>query len=763
MPRYRVTVVDVNREKIAQWNSEELPIYEPGLDEIVRSVRGRNLFFDDDIPKAIEENDIIFVSVNTPTKSYGVGAGMAADLQFLEKTAREILKYSKSPKIVVEKSTLPVKTALAMRRILNSNHHSIEFDVLSNPEFLAEGSAIRDLTSPDRVLIGSEETEQGLRARETLVEIYTNWVPRERILTSNIWSSELSKLVSNAFLAQRVSSINAVSAICEKTEADVTEVSRAVGTDSRIGPKFLNSSVGFGGSCFKKDLLNLVYLCRHYGLNEVADYWDGVLKINDYQQDRFVLNMIDAMFNTLSGRRSASGIRLQGGHGGHPGKPGHTHHEEARRGKRPGHRIGPEGPEKRPDRSSRHGGPGLLHGGPHGGGKGVPRPVHPHRVGPLPAPGFRGRVRFHGKAVVPLRREEHPGSREMLQDRIQRLSHRETLDDPFHMKVAAAVRRGIFRGRNPCLPRENGQPAFTGKEKHYPILEVFMKGIILAGGAGTRLYPITQVVSKQLLPIYDKPMIYYPLSVLMLSGIRGSSSSARPRTFPGSVSFSATAPVGGSVSPMPNSPARRASPRPSSSGGFRGKDSSCLILGDNIFFGHGITEKLRRAAAREKGATVFGYWVKDPERYGVVSFDDRGKASEIVEKPKEPRSNWAVTGLYFYDNRVLDIAENLKPSPRGELEITDVNRIYLEMGELTVEKLGRGIAWLDTGTHETLLEASSFIEAIERRQGLKIACVEEIAYRMKFIGAGELEKLALPYRNNGYGQYLLNLLKGDLP
>lgn len=302
-PRYRVTVVDVNREKIAQWNSEELPIYEPGLDEIVRSVRGRNLFFDDDIPKAIEENDIIFVSVNTPTKSYGVGAGMAADLQFLEKTAREILKYSKSPKIVVEKSTLPVKTALAMRRILNSNHHSIEFDVLSNPEFLAEGSAIRDLTSPDRVLIGSEETEQGLRARETLVEIYTNWVPRERILTSNIWSSELSKLVSNAFLAQRVSSINAVSAICEKTEADVTEVSRAVGTDSRIGPKFLNSSVGFGGSCFKKDLLNLVYLCRHYGLNEVADYWDGVLKINDYQQDRFVLNMIDAMFNTLSGKK----------------------------------------------------------------------------------------------------------------------------------------------------------------------------------------------------------------------------------------------------------------------------------------------------------------------------------------------------------------------------------------------------------------------------------------------------------------------------
>ncbi|MBU2226183.1 MAG: nucleotide sugar dehydrogenase, partial [Proteobacteria bacterium] len=252
-PRCRVTVVDIDPQRIAAWNSDCLPIYEPGLDEIVAATRGRNLFFSTDIEGGIRENDIIFVSVNTPTKSFGLGAGMAADLQYWEKTARQILAAAETSKIVIEKSTLPVKTALAMERILNCRANGIFFDVLSNPEFLAEGTAVRDLEAPDRILIGSRETERGLKARETLAEIYANWVPPERIITSNIWSSELSKLVANAFLAQRISSINAVSALCEKTEADVAEVARAVGMDSRIGPKFLNAGVGFGGSCFRKD------------------------------------------------------------------------------------------------------------------------------------------------------------------------------------------------------------------------------------------------------------------------------------------------------------------------------------------------------------------------------------------------------------------------------------------------------------------------------------------------------------------------------
>lgn len=304
-PDCRVTVVDIDPKRIAAWNSDNLPIYEPGLDELVRTSRGRNLFFSTEIEKGISENDIIFVSVNTPTKSFGLGTGLAADLQYWEKTARQILEFSQSSKIVIEKSTLPVKTALAMERILNSRENGIRFDVLSNPEFLAEGSAIGDLELPDRVLIGSRETPEGCKARETLVEIYAHWVPRERILTSNIWSSELSKLVANAFLAQRISSINAVSALCEKTEANVAEVSRAVGMDSRIGPKFLNASIGFGGSCFKKDILNLVYLCRSYGLNEVADYWEMVVRINDYQQERFIQGMVGAMFNTLAGKKIA--------------------------------------------------------------------------------------------------------------------------------------------------------------------------------------------------------------------------------------------------------------------------------------------------------------------------------------------------------------------------------------------------------------------------------------------------------------------------
>ena len=302
-PQYKVTAVDINPERIKQWNSEPLPIFEPGLEEVVQKCRGKNLFFNTDIEKGIKEADIVFVSVNTPTKSFGAGAGMAADLQYWEKTARQIRDCAESPKIVVEKSTLPVKTSLAMERILTSDSDEIYFDVLSNPEFLAEGTAIKDLEAPDRVLIGSHETETGLRAREALVEIYANWVPKEKIITTNLWSSELSKLAANAFLAQRISSINAISALCEKTDADVDEVAKAIGMDSRVGEKFLQASVGFGGSCFQKDILNLVYLCRFYGLEEAADYWEGVVRINNYQKDRFVLNMLNAMFNTLAGKK----------------------------------------------------------------------------------------------------------------------------------------------------------------------------------------------------------------------------------------------------------------------------------------------------------------------------------------------------------------------------------------------------------------------------------------------------------------------------
>lgn len=302
-PDYKVTVVDINPDRISAWNSDHLPIYEPGLNELVQKTRGKTLFFNTDIEAGIKACDIIFVSVNTPTKTYGNGAGMAADLQYWEKTARQILDNATRSKIVIEKCTLPVKTALAMERILNSRANGINFDVLSNPEFMAEGSAIRDLENPDRVLIGARETERGRNAQEVLVDIYARWVPRERILTANIWSSELSKLVANAFLAQRISSINAISALCEKTEANVVEVARAVGMDSRIGPKFLNASIGFGGSCFKKDILNLVYLCRTYGLDDVANYWESVVRINEYQQGRFILNMLKVMFNTLSGKR----------------------------------------------------------------------------------------------------------------------------------------------------------------------------------------------------------------------------------------------------------------------------------------------------------------------------------------------------------------------------------------------------------------------------------------------------------------------------
>ncbi|HEX2959235.1 MAG TPA: nucleotide sugar dehydrogenase, partial [Chitinispirillaceae bacterium] len=304
-PQYKITVVDISEPRINAWNSEILPIYEPGLYEVVKESRGRNLFFSTDVSGAIRDADIIFVSVNTPTKTFGEGSGKAADLQYWEKTAREIIKSSESDKIIVEKSTLPVRTAHAMERILNANDKGIHFEVVSNPEFLAEGTAIADLKNPDRVLIGSQITEEGLRACEEIVSIYANWVPRERILTANVWSAELSKLVANAFLAQRISSINSISALCERTEANVSEVARAIGKDSRIGAKFLNASVGFGGSCFKKDILNLVYICESYGLYEVAQYWESVVKMNEYQKKRFAQMMLRVMFNTIAGKRIA--------------------------------------------------------------------------------------------------------------------------------------------------------------------------------------------------------------------------------------------------------------------------------------------------------------------------------------------------------------------------------------------------------------------------------------------------------------------------
>ena len=302
-PGHRVVVVDINKEKIGAWQSDALPIYEPGLREMVLSTRGKNLFFSTEIDRHIVEADIIFVSVNTPTKTFGQGAGKAADLQFWEKTARQILQHSASPKIVVEKSTLPVRTAEAMERILNLNDKGLFFDVISNPEFLAEGTAIRDMENPNRVLIGGRETPSGQKAVQAIVDIYAQWVSRDRIITTNLWSSELSKLAANAFLAQRISSINAIANLCEETEADVTEVAHAIGTDSRIGPDFLRASIGFGGSCFKKDILNLVYLCEYYSLYEVAAYWEQVVKMNEYQKAGFVSKMVAAMFNTVAGKR----------------------------------------------------------------------------------------------------------------------------------------------------------------------------------------------------------------------------------------------------------------------------------------------------------------------------------------------------------------------------------------------------------------------------------------------------------------------------
>jgi UDPglucose 6-dehydrogenase len=304
-PDIQVTVVDMNVARIAAWNSDTLPIYEPGLDEVVKEARGRNLFFSTEVKATIAAADIIFVSVNTPTKTYGVGAGRAADLRFIESVARTIAEVSTTPKIIVEKSTIPVKTAETIKQILAANTAGVAFEVLSNPEFLAEGTAVPDLFNPDRVLIGGERTPGGDKAVETLVSVYARWVPRERIITTNLWSSELSKLVANAFLAQRISSINSISALCEATGADVDEVANAIGKDSRIGPKFLKSSVGFGGSCFQKDILNLVYLCESFGLPEVAAYWNQVVSMNDYQKRRFSSKIVSTLFNTVADKRIA--------------------------------------------------------------------------------------------------------------------------------------------------------------------------------------------------------------------------------------------------------------------------------------------------------------------------------------------------------------------------------------------------------------------------------------------------------------------------
>ena len=305
-PYIKVTIVDINESRINAWNSanfDELPIYEPGLAAVVKEARGRNLFFSTNVEQAIDEAEMIFISVNTPTKTYGEGKGMAADLKYIELCARQIAKVAKTDKIVVEKSTLPVRTASAIKEILTNTGNGVQYQILSNPEFLAEGTAIEDLFNPDRVLIGGDTTLEGQKAIQSLVEVYSNWVPKNKIITTNLWSSELSKLTANAFLAQRVSSINALSELCEKTGADVNEVAQAIGLDSRIGPKFLKASVGFGGSCFQKDILNLVYIAKSYGLDEVADYWEQVIIMNDHQKRRFAKNISTTLYNTVAGKK----------------------------------------------------------------------------------------------------------------------------------------------------------------------------------------------------------------------------------------------------------------------------------------------------------------------------------------------------------------------------------------------------------------------------------------------------------------------------
>lgn len=305
-PEIAITVVDINAQRIEAWNADDLnhlPVYEPGLKEIIAHTRGNNLFFSTAVEQAIAEAEMIFISVNTPTKTYGKGKGLASDLKYIEACARTISKVAKNDKIIVEKSTLPVRTAAALKSILTHTGNGVRFEVLSNPEFLAEGTAVNDLLYADRVLIGGDDTPSGKKAKNLLSWVYEHWMPKEKILQTNLWSSELSKLVANAFLAQRISSINSISALCEKTDANVAEVAKAIGLDTRIGPKFLKASVGFGGSCFQKDILNLVYIAKSYGLNEVAQYWEQVIWMNNYQKRRFAEHIITTLNNTLSGKK----------------------------------------------------------------------------------------------------------------------------------------------------------------------------------------------------------------------------------------------------------------------------------------------------------------------------------------------------------------------------------------------------------------------------------------------------------------------------
>ncbi len=314
-PEIKVTVVDIDQKKIEAWNSQDLsqlPVYEPGLQEVIQKVRGKNLFFSNDIDHAILESEMIFMAVNTPTKTSGEGKGMAADLTYVEQCAKRIGKVAQSDKIVIEKSTLPVRTAEKIKDVFKQQNQTVHFEVLSNPEFLAEGTAIEDLFYSDRVLIGGDPTTKGQQAIRQLVNIYQRWIPKEKILTSNIWSAELSKLASNAMLAQRISSINALSALCEKTGANIHEVAEAIGMDQRIGPMFLKCSVAFGGSCFKKDVLNLVYMCQTLGLNQVADYWESIIHINHYQTHRFTDLIIEHLEKDTSVKRSEQSVCLLG-------------------------------------------------------------------------------------------------------------------------------------------------------------------------------------------------------------------------------------------------------------------------------------------------------------------------------------------------------------------------------------------------------------------------------------------------------------------